>query len=509
MKIPAAAFVTLLLAASLARAEVRLPALFSDHMVIQSGGLVPVWGTADPDEEITVSLGKRLQSTRAGADGKWMVNLPKLKPGGEALTLTVKGKNTLTVNDVLVGEVWLASGQSNMEFPFHNGGYSEAVHEEANLPQLRMFTVKRQSTRSPRQECEGAWVVCNPKSVESFSAVAYFFGQELHQALKVPVGLIASSWGGTDIASWTSEEAQAKVPELKSKLDAWKTSQEHYDAAKAKEQWDKDMAQWKEQAAKAKAEGAQPPRRPLLRVQPDLDPNHPANLYNGMIAPLIPYAFQGVIWYQGEHNCGSLESAKLYATQLPLLVEDWRARWGRELPFAWVQLPNFEQKGFRPVVREAMLKSLKVKNTGMAVTIDIGEANNNHPKNKAEVSRRLSLWALGTVYHEEVPSISGPVPLLREVHGDHIAVTFDHADEGLVAKGGQLKGFQIAGEDKVWKTAVAKIAGAEVLISHPEITKPVAARYAWAANPEANLYNGAGLPATPFRTDDWDPTPAP
>jgi hypothetical protein len=217
---------------------------------------------------------------------------------------------------------------------------------------------------------------------------------------------------------------------------------------------------------------------------------------------------QGAIWYQGEHNCSTLEKAKLYATQLPLLIQDWRARWGKELPFAWVQLPNFEQKGFRPVVREAMLKSLNVKNTGMAVTIDVGEANDNHPKNKPEVGRRLSLWALGTVYGVEVPAISGPLPLIREVRGSTIAVTFKHTNEGLVAKGGELKGFQIAGPDKVWKPAQAKIVGDEVILSNPEVSTPAAARYAWSANPEASLYNGAGLPASPFRTDDWDPTPA-
>ncbi|MDZ4287254.1 MAG: sialate O-acetylesterase [Prosthecobacter sp.] len=496
----------LCLLATWARADVKLPAIFSDHMVLQAGAEVPVWGWAEPGEAVTVSVADQTMTATTDAQGKWTAKLGKLKAGDEPQTLTIKGANTLVVKDVLVGEVWLASGQSNMAFTFKSGAYPERMSQEANLPKIRVFTVKQHSTRTPQTNCEGSWIIASPETVGNFSAVAYFFGQELHNELKAPVGMVVSSWGGTDIAAWTSEEVQTPNPALKAQLEAWKASEKTYDPVKAKALNDKQIEAWNKKVAAAKKAGNSFPRKPSLKRQPSLDQNHPGNLYNGMIAPLIPYALRGAIWYQGEHNCSSVEKAKLYATQLPLLVQDWRTRWGQEFPFAWVQLPNFEQAAFRPLVREAMLKSLAIKNTGMAVTIDIGEAKDNHPKNKPEVGRRLSLWALGTVYGKAVPAISGPLPLIREVRENHIAVTFKHANEGLVAKGAELKGFEIAGADRVWKPATAKIAGDEVLISNPEVPKPAAVRYSWASYPDGNLYNGAGLPASPFRSDDWEVT---
>jgi hypothetical protein len=475
-------------------------------MVVQANAEIPVWGWAEQGEAVAVTLGDQSSFATTDAQGKWAVKLGKLKAAAEPLTLSVKGANTLVVKDVLVGEVWLASGQSNMAFQFSRGEYPEPVRQEANLPELRVFTVKQNSTRTPQTDCEGSWVLASPETVANFSAVAYFFGQELHNELKTPVGMIVSAWGGTDIAAWTSEEVQLPNSKLKANLAKWEEQEKSYDPVKAKAAHEKQLEAWKKKVTAAKNANQSLPRRPTLKKQPSLDQNHPANLYNGMIAPLIPYALRGAIWYQGEHNCSSLEKASLYAEQLPLLIQDWRTRWGHDLAFAWVQLPNFEQNGFRPLVREAMLKTLAVKNTGMAITIDIGEAKDNHPKNKAEVGRRLSLWALGAVYHKPVATTSGPLPLVREVRDNHIAITFKHADEGLVAKGSELKGFEIAGLDKVWKPATAKIAGDEVLVSNPEVAKPAAVRYSWASNPDGNLYNGAGLPASPFRTDDWEVT---
>ncbi|HYF34731.1 MAG TPA: sialate O-acetylesterase [Prosthecobacter sp.] len=487
-------------------ADIKLPAIFSDHMVVQSGTEIPVWGWAEQGEAVTVTLGDQSASATTDAQGKWTVKLGKLQAADEPQTLTVKGANTLVVKDVLVGEVWLASGQSNMAFLFSRGEYPEPVRQEANLPKLRVFTVKQNSTRTPQQDCEGAWVIASPETVADFSAVAYFFGQELYNELKAPVGMIVSAWGGTDIAAWTSEEVQLPNSKLKANLRMWEEQEKNYDPVKAKAAHEKQTEAWKKKVAAAKAANQPLSRRPSLKKQPSIDQNHPANLFNGMIAPLIPYALRGAIWYQGEHNCSSLEKASLYAEQLPMLIQDWRTRWGHDLAFAWVQLPNFEQKAFRPLVREAMLKTLAVKNTGMAITTDIGEPNDNHPKNKPEVGRRLSLWALGTVYHKPVASTSGPLPLICEAREGHIAITFKHADEGLVAKGSELKGFEIAGADKVWKPATAKIAADEVLVSSPEVPKPAAVRYSWSSNPVGNLYNGAGLPASPFRTDDWEVT---
>lgn len=484
-------------------ADVTLPALFSDHMVVQADVNVPFWGWADAGEEVTISLAGQKVVARTGADGRWKTNLPPMKSQAEPLTLTVAGKNQLVIQDVLIGEVWLASGQSNMAFLFSRGEYPQTETETAALPQIRMFTVKAQSTRTPQERCEGAWVVASPETVQAFSAVAWFFGKDLHARLKVPVGLINSSWGGTDIAAWTSESVQEQVPVLKEQMEAWARKAEVFDEAKAKTAHTRRVAEWKAQVEKAKAESRPLPRAPRAEVPPDVYQNRPANLFNGMISPLIPYALRGAIWYQGEHNCATVEKATLYATQLPLMIQDWRARWGRELPFAWVQLPNFEQTAPRPLVREAMLKSLRVPGTGMAVTVDVGEANDNHPKDKKTVGGRLALWALARVYGEDVPAWSGPLPAGHEVRGGEVVLSFDHAIGGLEARGGELQGFLISGADKVWKTGLARIEGSKVVVSSAEVAAPVAVRYSWASNPDGNLFNGAGLPASPFRTDEW------
>jgi hypothetical protein len=484
--------------------ELTLPAIFSDHMVLQADTIVPVWGWAVPYEDVTVTFNGVSKTIKADVGGKWMIRLGKFKASPKPAELVVKAAKTITIKDVLVGEVWLASGQSNMAYMFSRGEYPEEERQAAALPELRMFTVQQNAQRSPQTECEGTWVVASPDTVGAFSAVAYFFGRELHLALKQPVGMINSSWGGTDIAAWTSEDAQAKVPALKAKLDQWKTEDAAYNADEVRAKWLKADELWKKKVKEAKDTGVKPPSRPKLNKQPGRDQNHPANLYNGMVAPLLPYALRGVIWYQGEHNCSGLEKATLYKTQLPLLVADWRARFGNpEMPFAWVQLPNFEHTGYRPLVREAMLESLKVKNTGMAITVDIGEPNDNHPHNKQGVGQRLSQWALGTVYKKEVPAISGPLPKGSETQNGKIAISFDHANGGLVAKDGPLKSFLIAGKDKVWKPATAVIEGDKVVVSSPDIPNPVAVRYGWEASPVCNLFNGAGLPASPFRTDTW------
>jgi hypothetical protein len=494
----------LLLLASPALADVRLPAIFSDHLVLQAGVNVPVWGWADAGEEVTLSLAGQSVVARTGADGRWKTNFPPMKAQAEALTLTIEGKNKLVVQDVLVGEVWLASGQSNMAFALKSSRDAESAIAAADQPQIRLFTVPGRTAQAPLAEGEGKWVVATPASAPDFSAVAWFFGNELHRRLGAPVGLIDASWGGTDIAAWTSEPVQREVPALQAQIETWNRKAQTFDEAAAKAAHAKRLAAWKQQVAKAKAAGKPAPRGPRAELHPDRDPNRPANLFNGMIAPLVPYALRGVIWYQGEHNCANLDKASLYATQLPLLVKDWRAQWDRELAFAWVQLPNFEQTAPRPLVREAMLKSLSLPNTGMAVTIDVGEANDNHPKDKKTVGERLALWAQAKVYGIDLPSWSGPLPAGHEIRGGEVVLKFAHAEAGLAARdGGALRGFVIAGANQQWRPAQARLEADTVIVSHPEIAAPVAVRYAWAANPEANLLNGAGLPATPFRTDDW------
>ena len=425
-----------------ARADVKLPAIISDHMVLQQGKAAPLWGWADPGEEVSVSIAGQTKTTRAGDTGKWSIKLKSLSAGGPH-QLVVKGKNEILISDVLVGEVWLGSGQSNMAQPAQEARDFATTKAESDQPHIRMFKVESRGSTKAQADCTGAWKVCSPETIGRFSAVLYFFGRQLHDTLKVPLGLINSSVGGTQIELWISPEAQK-------------------------------------------------------------DERREGELFNGKIAPLIPYTIAGAIWYQGEANAKSPEQARLYRDQLPTLIKDWRTRWGYDFPFAWAQLPNFtgRAEGWC-LVREGQLKSLAVPTTGMAITVDIGDAGNIHPKNKQETARRLSLWALGTVYGKKVPTTSGPLPTSQKFRSDEVVLSFSHADSGLVAKNGDLKGFIIAGSDHQWLPAQAKIKGKQVIVSNSAVKNPVAVRYGWQDDPDCNLYNGAGLPASPFRTDDW------
>ncbi len=497
-------------------ADVHLPKIFGDHMVLQRDVPIPVWGWADEGEAIAVTLGGQTRSTTANSVGRWRVTFDKLSAGDDQITLTVRGKNSVTLSDILVGEVWLCSGQSNMAMTVNRARDFEAEKKTADHPRLRMFTVKSGPATQPQSDCLGAWEACTSETVGGFSATGYFFGRELLQTLDVPVGLINSSVGGTGIEAWTSLDAQEAEPELTRLFDEWNDRVKTYDPATATARFEKQMATWAEAARKAKVEGKVPPRRPIAPVDPRLDRNHPANLFNGKIAPLIPFALRGAIWYQGEHNARTVESALLYRQQLPLLIEDWRDRWDQgDFPFAWVQLPNFKQATAEPqavsewaTMRESMSSSLSIPHTGMAVTIDVGEANDIHPKNKQDVGKRLAAWALADVYKQNSPA-SGPVYESHEIEDSRVVLQFKHVEGGLVTRGdGTLKGFAIAGADKKWYWASAAIAGETVVVSHPSIAKPVAVRYAWGDNPPCNLFNAAGLPAAPFRTDDWphDPT---
>jgi len=493
-----------------APADVTLPALFSDHMVLQQQAAIPVWGWADPGEQVTVTLGDAKQTATAGADGKWSVTLTECQAGGP-LTLVAKGKNAVQVADVLVGEVWLCSGQSNMAMSVSRSANFPEEQAAAEYPQIRMFTVNRVTAETPQERCQGTWQVCTPDTIGNFSATAYFFGRKLHQQLKTPVGLINSSWGGTPVQAWTSLAAQQALPELQPILDGWDQQIKNYDAETAKARYEKQLAAWQGQAKQAKQSGKQPPQRPRVPVDPRESPHRPASLYNGMIEPLAPFALRGAIWYQGESNAGG-PLANLYGLQLTTMIRNWRQRWGQgDFPFEWVQLPNFRAPQQAPVetsgwviVQEQMRKTLAVPNTGMAITIDVGEANDIHPKNKQDVGKRLALWALGTTYGKQLV-YSGPLFTSMAAQDGKIAVRFEHAGEGLKAAGERLKGFAIAGEDRKFVFAEAAIAGPDtIVVSSSEVAQPVAVRYAWAANPDANLFNSAGLPASPFRTDEWD-----
>jgi sialate O-acetylesterase len=488
---------------SWARAEVALPAIFSDHMVLQRDARVPVWGTASAGEKVTVEFAGQKQSATAGADGRWKVAFANLKSNAAPQTLTVKASNTLVIQDVLVGEVWLGSGQSNMAFTVNRADNFEAEAAAAKFPLIRHFKEESTSAKTAQTEPKGKWVLCAPETVGGFSAALYFFGRELHQTLNVPIGLVHSSVGGTPIESWIAPEAQHASPELKSFFAGVEKENAESTNDAAMKRYDRALAKWQTDAKKAKAEKQKAPKKPLNPADVAARKADVGGLFNGKIAPLIPYAIRGMLWYQGEAN-STPAKVGYYQYQLPLLIRDWRTRWGYEFPVAWAQLPNFKGPGRDwPMMREAMLKTLALPKTGMAITIDVGNPDNIHPTNKQAVGHRFALWALGEVYGQKVPATSGPLPAGHTVRGKEIVLGFKHANGGLVAKDGALTGFTIAGADRQWKPAQARIEGDKVVVSSSEVPAPVAARYAWENDPTCNLYNGAGLPASPFRTDDW------
>jgi sialate O-acetylesterase len=668
MRRPAAIFfatLCLACASSLARAQTTqtgqdsekpfLHPLFSDHMVLQRGARFPVWGWTTPGSRVTVEMRGKEMTTVADARGKWLTRLGPFDAGGP-FTLTIKGPRTVTLNDVLVGDVWLASGQSNMEMGVTQVNDAKAEVARADYPLIRLFQVPKVAAASPRETVNARWLVCNPTNVAAggwggFSAVAYFFGRRLHKELNVPVGLIHSSWGGTAAEGWVSPEALSELREFAPALNdlekTWADSTRppaEYDKAlddwwaendpgsAAKNSWADssfDASDWKrmrlprfwEDAGLAGFDGVvwfrktfelpsewagrdlilslgpvddrdttfvngarvgslsqwDAPRsyrvaasllkpgtntiavrvldtgvgggiygRPeQLKIEPadgvgamapislagewgyrasvalaDLktqpppqggnDFGVPVIRYDGMIAPLLPFAIKGAVWYQGETNVGR---AAQYERVMATLIRDWRARFeSGDFPFLVVQLANYLERRDAPVdsewarLREAQLHiSRNVPRSGLAVTIDIGDAKDIHPKNKQEVGERLALVALARVYGRDL-EYSGPTFRSMKIEGARARLSFDHASGGLVSKGvGRLKGFAIAGEDGRFHWADAYVEGEQVVVSSPEVKRPFAVRYAWADNPDADLYNRAGLPASPFRTDEFSP----
>jgi sialate O-acetylesterase len=479
---------------------ITMPAIFSDHMVLQCNMETPVWGWAEPGEAVTVSIDQQSKQATANADGKWMVRLEPMASGAST-TLTIRGTNEVVIRDVVVGEVWLGSGQSNMAMTVkasNNFGQEQSV---ADLPMIRMFKEESAASNEEQQIGKGKWLVCTPDSVGGFSATLFFFGREIHKSLKAPVGLINSSVGGTPIESWIAADVQRHSKSLQAFFEEQSPAANAPPTESETKKYEQDLAKWAEAAKKARAENQKLPRKPTDPKEVRNRKGNVGGLFNGKIAPLIPYAIRGALWYQGEANSFPAK-APFYEHQLPLLIQDWRSRWRYDFPFAWAQLPNFEGEGRDwPTIREAMLKSLSIPKTGMGINIDIGDKKDIHPKNKQEVGRRLSLWALGTVYGQSVAATSGPLPLEQKIRGNEVVLSFQHANGGLVASGGTVKGFMIAGENMEWKSASARIDGDTVIVSSSEVMNPIAVRYAWENFPDCNLYNGAGLPASPFRTD--------
>ncbi|GEP44493.1 sialate O-acetylesterase [Brevifollis gellanilyticus] len=498
-----------------AQAEVRLPAVISDHMVVQAGKPVAIWGWADAGEEVTVEFAGQKKTVKADAKGDWQVKLEALSPSKEGRELRVHSK---VVKDVLVGEVWLASGQSNMAMQIKGELHgsvddADAVVAAAKHPEIRVFVHDAPFAIYELPVPEGAaakdrpgkWQVCSPETVGPFSAMGYFFARDLLAEIQQPVGILTSAVGGTPIEGWTSLSAQQKVPELKPLLEDWGKRLDGFVPEAEQKKFLEKKAVWlKERAAAIKAK--QPVAKAPLPFK-NLQVMKPGGLYAGMIEPLAPYTMRGVIWYQGERNAAGPFSP-LYGQQMQLLISDWRARWGDEFHFAWVQLPAVkgvqklpsEPKGWGVAVRDGQRRALSVPHTSMAITMDLKGELNGHPTNKVDYAKRLSTVVLHDVYQKAIAQPTGPLFKSSTAGNGKMALSFDHA-EGLKAKEGNLEGFAIAGVDGKFVWANAKVEGEKVIVWHGKITEPKTVHYAFAGNPKGNLVNGAGIPASPFSTE--------
>ena len=499
-------------------ADVKPAHLFMDNMVIQREAQAPVWGRADAGEQVAVT-GSWGESAEAVTDeaGKWSVKLQTPAAGGP-YTITFKGKNTIELKNVLSGDIWLCSGQSNMQWPVVKSTDSAEDVAKANYPQIRSFMVERNSALEEADDCGGEWAVCSPKTVRDFSAIAYFTGRELHKNLNVPIGLLTSCWGGTCVETWTPWTEQADDTFAQARRAPMDEAAKGYTPEKAQDRYEKLLGRWEKKAAAAKEKKERIPRKPSVGGDPRLNQNYPGNLYNGMIHPLRPFAVKGAIWYQGENNAKTMAQADHYRVQLACMVRSWRKAWGQDFPFYAVQLPNFRDPQVNPVepdntwamIRESFVHAANnTPGVFTCTTIDIGEAKSIHPKNKQDVGRRMASTILNKTYAKETPT----TPFMKsfKVEDGKVMITFDYTGSGLVAKGGELKTFAIAGADKKFVWADAKIVTRKgidcVVVSSAEVKNPVAVRYAWAGNPaECNLYSKEGFPASPFRTDDWNLT---
>jgi sialate O-acetylesterase len=642
----------------LAGANVKLPAIFSNDMVLQQKSTVAVWGQADAGEKIEVSGSwtKSAVTTKTDKDGKWQVKV-KTPDAGGPFTLTIKGNDTRTLQNVLIGEVWVCSGQSNMEMSVQSSDNAQQEIQTADFPQIRLFTVQKTVSVQPQADCTGQWQVCSPKTVAPFSAAGYFFGRQIHQKMNVPVGIINTSWGGTPAQAWTSQKTMKSFPAYKTTLEQIEQAQnpvsqevraknEALQNEKAMAEWDTkiaaidpgtlqnwqdpktDVSDWKEMEQPREWSGTElenidgivwfrritnmPPswaktdlelhlgqiddidtvwvngvkmgsmtdwlmdRRYIIpssalhvgpnviavrivdtggqggfrgeesqmrigpvgadvktcatlaktwkykvsltnqplpktpRIGSQFGPGDPTVLYNGMLSPLIPYSIAGAIWYQGESN---KDRPAEYAKLFPAMITDWRTHWNiGDFPFYWVQIAPYtyenSQLGGSAYLREAQMKTLKsVKNGGMAVTMDIGMERDIHPKNKSDVGKRLALWALAKNYGQKDVAYSGPSYKSMRVEGQTIRLYFDSVYGGLLARDGHLSDFIIAGEDKIFVPAKAVIDGDTIVVSSDQVQKPVAVRYAWSNWANGSLFNKAQLPASSFRTDDWNDNP--
>lgn len=518
-------------------AEIKLPAVFSDGMVLQQKQPIPVWGWSDAGTEVSVEFKGQSKKAKADASGKWMLKLDAVDASAEAAEMTVKsGSESKVIKDILVGEVWLCGGQSNMDFTLsmlsgkaRDSKYepiAEYIRNEIKAeddPLLRQIKVPRSvSPFEEKSEFSAKWEKSLKYKRLNFTGTGYFFARELRKKLGVPVGLLNCNWGGTLVEPWIPMSKFQSTESLKTyyegEVSRVKGALEKYDPEKAKARYDKQVADWKEKVKKAKADGKQAPRKPRMQERPDKSNRIPSTLYNAMIHTLVPYAMKGAIWYQGESNRG--HHPEKYREHFGALIESWRQVWGQgDFYFYWCQLAQYQAAKSEPVDEDGWVTvcdqqrlTLEMPNTGMAVLNDIGEAGDIHPKNKIDAGKRLSLWALKQAYGKEIV-YSGPLFKSSKIEGNKVVITFESAGSGLmvgkknlmdstVESNEPLKRFQIKGSDGKWQWAEAKITGKDTVeVWHKDIASPVEVRYAWASNAEgANLYNKEGLPASLFKT---------
>jgi sialate O-acetylesterase len=481
-----------------AKAEVSVSPVFGDSMVVQRETPIRVWGWTTAGVDIKVEMAGHEASGKADKDGRFDVKLDPLPAGGPH-EMIITADETLKFKDVLVGEVWLCSGQSNMQWNVASANDPDLESLTAKYPNLRLITVPQVGVQEPQNSFEGSWQACTPETVKDFSAVGYFYGRQLHQTLDVPIGLIDNAWGGSAAEAWVRRDLLEKEDRYDGLLKKWDDLAESYDFEQEKEKWKQRVAKWEETKKGAKP---RPPRNQLAGQ------HRPANLYCGVLHPILGFTIRGAIWYQGESNSAR---AHQYRHLFPLMIQSWRDEWGQDdFPFYWVQLADFRDEVDAPgdsdwaELREAQTMALSLPNTGEAVITDLGEASDIHPKNKQDVAKRLARWALAKQYGYQIPCQS-PAYKSMEVKGGKVAIKFDHVGRGLDTFDVRRPiGFAVAGEDKVFVQADAKIVGTDTVeVWSDKVEKPVAVRYAWANNPICNMQSKIGLPMTPFRTDEW------
>ena len=477
-------------------ADVKVPNIFTDHMVLQQGQKNRVWGTADAGETVKVTIGSQSHTATPGEGGKWTVTLDSMPVNATPQTLTIAGKNTIKIEDVLVGEVWICSGQSNMQWSVNASVDPDLEKLAAKFPKIRMINFPQIGKQEPIwSHDDRKWEVCEPGKIGNWSAVGYFFARQLHLTLDVPVGMINNAWGGSAAEAWVNRDLLAKTEEFKPLVDGWQQREKQFEELSKNKDLNDDQ------------------KKQLGGLQGQMGGNHrPGNIYNGVLKSHLGYGIKGAIWYQGESNAGR---AYQYRNLFPLMIKNWRDEWGQgEFPFYYVQLADFMAEKPEPAdsawaeLREAQTMTMdKLPNVGEAVIIDIGEGKDIHPKNKEDVGKRLARWALAKDYNVQVPHKSPRYKSMAK-DGKKITLTFDNVDGGFRPFDvNEPRGFAIAGEDKKFVWAQGKITGPNTVeVWSDAVENPVSVRYAWADNPVCNMYSNAGLPLTPFRTDDWPGT---